>query len=493
MRLSPRSLLLASALSMTIAAPGHAQTAAAPSQTLRDALAAAYENNPTLTAARSGQRAIDENVPIARADGLPDVGVSVGYTEGLRADSSPARFAGAQGQINIPIYQGGLVRNSIRSARARVESGQARLRDTEAAVFSQVVGAYMDVLRDEAVVALNRNNVEVLSVNLQATQDRFDIGDLTRTDVAQSQSRLALARGNLEASEARLISSRESYINLVGQAPGDLAAPPPLPGLPADSETAVVTALAENPDLEAAQIDAQASGFDVRAARSGRLPRVSFTTNGSYSDFLGSISTTVPGLAARQTQTTASTGVNVTIPLFQGGQPAARVRQAQARESQALEQVIGVERSVIAQTRAAFASLRGARAVAQSSEVAVSASRLSLEGVRAENSVGSRTILDILNAEQELLNAQVQLVSARRDAYVAGFTLLAAMGRAEAEDLGIATGEALYDPAANYARVDGMIWDWDEDPAPQPVATRTVTSPAQSATLPAGDVPELAQ
>ncbi len=498
MRLSSRSLLLASALSMTIAAQGHAQTAAAaPSQTLRDALAAAYENNPTLTAARSGQRAIDENVPIARADGLPDLGASVGYNEVLVQGSNntfaPDRTVSVQGQLNVPLYQGGIVRNTIRSARARVESGQARLRDTEAAVFSQVVGAYMDVLRDEAVVALNRNNVEVLTVNLQATQDRFDIGDLTRTDVAQSQARLALARGNLEASEARLIGSRENYINLVGTVPGDLAAPPPLPGLPADSETAVVTALAENPDLEAAQIDAQASGFDVRAARGGRLPQVSLTTNGSYNDFLGSISSNIPGVNVSQSQTSASTGVTVRIPLFQGGQPAARVRQAQARESQALEQVIGVERSVIAQTRAAFASLRGARAVAQSSEVAVNASRLSLEGVRAENSVGSRTILDILNAEQELLNAQVQLVSARRDAYVAGFTLLAAMGRAEAEDLGIATGEALYDPAANYERVDGMIWDWDEDPAPQPVATRTVSSTAQSATLPAGEVPELAQ
>jgi outer membrane protein len=496
---SPRSLLLAGA--MLTAAPVLAQTAApaavgAP-QTLGDALAAAYENNPTLTAARSGQRALDENVPIARADGLPTLGSTIDYNEVLMQSSnrtfSPDRTLSVQGQLTIPLYQGGIVRNSIRGARARVESGQAQLRGTESTVFNRVVAAYMDVLRDEAVVALNRNNVDVLGVNLQATRDRFDIGDLTRTDVAQSESRLALARGNLEAAEARLISSRETYIQLVGSAPGDLTAPPPLPGLPATVDDAVETALAENPDLEAAQIDAQASGFDVRSARGTRMPRVSFTTNGAYTNFLGSISSGIPGVTAQQTQTTASTGVTVTIPLFQGGQPAARVRQAQARESQALETLIGAERSIIAQTRAAFASLRGARAVAQSSEIAVNASRLSLEGVRAENSVGSRTILDILNAEQELLNAQVQLVSARRDAYVAGFTLLAAMGRAEAEDLGIATGEALYDPAANYERVDGIIWDWDEDPTPMPTATRTTGTTAQSATLPAGEVPELAQ
>lgn len=489
MRLSSRSLLLAGACAM-LAVPAGAET-------LRDALAAAYENNPTLTAARSGQRAADENVPIARADGLPSVGANVGYNEVLKQGSNnvfaPDRSLSVQAQLSVPLYQGGVVRNSIRAAETRVEAGQALLRGTEAAVFSQVVGAYMDVLRDEAVVALNRNNVEVLGVNLQATRDRFDIGDLTRTDVAQSEARLALAQGNLQAAEARLIASREAYVRLVGTAPGALEPPPPLPGVPDSPDQAVEAALADNPDLEAATIEARARGFDVRAAQGTRMPRVSLTTNGGYNDFLGTARSGIAGVAAQQTQTSASTGVTVSIPLFQGGRPAARVRQAQARESQALEQLIEAERGVIAQTRAAFASLRAARQVAESSEVAVAASRLSLEGVRAENSVGTRTILDILNAEQELLNAQVQLVSARRDAYVAGFTLLAAMGRAEADDLGIATGEALYDPAANYERVRGRFWDWDQDPDPAAVATRTTAVPAQDATIPADRAPQLAQ
>lgn len=489
MRLSSRSLLLAGACAM-LAVPAGAET-------LRDALAAAYENNPTLAAARSGQRAADENVPIARADGLPSVGANVGYNEVLKQGSNnvfaPDRSLSVQAQLSVPLYQGGVVRNSIRAAETRVEAGQALLRGTEAAVFSQVVGAYMDVLRDEAVVALNRNNVEVLGVNLQATRDRFDIGDLTRTDVAQSEARLALAQGNLQAAEARLIASREAYVRLVGTAPGALEPPPPLPGVPDSPDQAVEAALADNPDLEAATIEARARGFDVRAAQGTRMPRVSLTTNGGYNDFLGTARSGIAGVAAQQTQTSASTGVTVSIPLFQGGRPAARVRQAQARESQALEQLIEAERGVIAQTRAAYASLRAARQVAESSEVAVAASRLSLEGVRAENSVGTRTILDILNAEQELLNAQVQLVSARRDAYVAGFTLLAAMGRAEADDLGIATGEALYDPAANYERVRGRFWDWDQDPDPAAVATRTTAVPAQDAAIPADRAPQLAQ
>ncbi|MCU0728890.1 MAG: TolC family outer membrane protein [Sphingopyxis sp.] len=471
-------------------------TAPASAETLREALAAAYESNPTLAAARAGQRAVDETVPIARADGLPTVGVQSSYSEVLIQPSNnifaPQRSASAQGQISVPLYRGGAVRNAVRASETRVESGQARLRGAESAIFSQVVGVYMDVLRDEAVVALNRNNVDVLSVNLEATRDRFDIGDLTRTDVAQSEARLALARGQLQAAESRLIGSRENYIRLVGRPPENLVAPPGLPSLPTSAEAAVEITLAENPDLEAANIDAVASGFDVRAARGARMPQVDLTTNGSYTNFLGTLGSSIPGASAAQTQTSANAGVSVTIPLFQGGRPAARVRQAQARQSQSLEEVIATERSVIAQTRAAYASWQAANAVSESSVIAVNASRLSLEGVRAENSVGTRTILDILNAEQELLNAQVQLVTARRDAYVAAFTLIASMGRAEAQDIGI--GEtALYDPALNAERVRGILWDWDTDPAPQPVSTRTIATPPQTATVSTQGVPVLAQ
>jgi outer membrane protein len=460
-------------------------------QTLNEALAAAYENNPGLNAARAAQRANDESVPIARADGRPDAGASVDYSQTVQ--TSPAILAGADrtlsanAQVTVPLYQGGIVRNSIRAAAARVEAGQADLRGTESTIFSQVVGVYMDVLRDEAVVALNRNNVEVLGVNLQATRDRFDIGDLTRTDVAQSEARLALAQSQLQSAEARLISSRENFIRLVGVAPTNLRPPPALPHLPESPDTAVTTALAENPDIEAAQINIAASGYDVRAARGTRMPRVSATARTGYSDFLGS-----SVLGQPENRTSSTVGLSMTVPLYQGGQPAARVRQAQARQSQIMEQAIDVERSVIAQTRAAYASWRAANAVTESSQIAVNANRLSLEGVRAENSVGSRTILDILNAEQELLNAQVQLVSARRDAYVAGFTLLAAMGRAEAEDLGIGGGP-LYDPETNYQRVRGRWSDWGDDPAPSPQSTRTTATRPQDAAVPENQVSALAR
>ena len=162
------------------------------------------------------------------------------------------------------------------------------------------------------------------------------------------------------------------------------------------------------------------------------------------------------------------------IPIYQGGLIGARVRQAQAFQGQLLEQGVALERSIVAQTRAAFANYQAAQEAIESNQTAVAANTLALEGVRAEQTVGTRNVLDVLNAEQELLNSQVQLVTARRDAYVAGFALLNAMGMAEVEDLNL-EGGVLYDPVANYNRVSRRGSDWGDDPTPQPVATRTVS------------------
>lgn len=468
------------ALTASTAALAILITSPAPAETLQEALAKAYRNNPTLTGARSGQRAIDENVPLERSEGLPDLGATGSYTENIKRSensfTSPRRLAQGGVTLSVPIYRGGGVANRVKAAKARVAAGQADLRGTEASVFSAVVAAYMDVIRDTAIVGLNQSNVRALEVNLEATRDRFEVGDLTRTDIAQSESRLAVARSDLRAAEAQLISARENYIRLVGSPPVDLQPPPPLPNLPAAPEQAVTVAIENNPDIAAAKKARDAAAYDVRVARASRLPTVSATADGGYVDYLGSMNS---ALVTSQHETTAAAGAQVTIPLFQGGGPGALVRQAQARESQSIEQTIEVERGVIAQARSAYASWQAANSVISSSQVAVDATRLSLEGVRAENSVGTRTILDILNAEQEYLNAQVLLVTARRDAYVAGFTLLAAMGKAEARDLGL-DGGVLYDPVANYERVKGRIWDWDEDPAPQAQSTSTVDTPAQN-------------
>lgn len=465
--------------------------AAAQADDLREALVTAYNTNPDLLAARANQRATDEGVPIAQAAGRPSVNGTASYTEFVKKSANsftaPDRAIGAQVQLGVPVYSGGAVRNSVKAAETRVEAGQADLRATESAIFSQVVAAYMDVIRDQAIVGLSRSNVEVLEVNLRATSDRFEIGDLTRTDVAQSNSRLALARGDLRSAEANLIASRERYIQVVGKAPVNLQPPPPLLGLPASVEEAVDVALENNPDLAAARERSKAAGYDIDVAGAGRLPTVSVFTGGDFTDYLGTLGGSVPGNFT-QRQTTAQVGVRASIPIFQGGLPAARERQAQARAGAVLEQEIAVERDVIAQVRSTYSSWQAANEIIAMNQTAVDAAALSLEGVRAENTVGNRTILNILDAEQELLRAQVQLVAARRNAYVAGFSLLAAMGKAEAQDLGL-DGGALYDPEVNYERVKGKWFDWSMDSDPEAQATRTVDTPAQNATIPAATVP----
>lgn len=457
---------------------------------LREALTSAYNTNPTLQAARATQRATDEGVPLARARGLPSLQGQASYTKVLRANPNSFLITDWSNSVDlslgVPVYSGGAVKNSIRAAKTRVEAGQEDLRATESGVFSQVVAAYMDVIRDSAIVGLNKSNVEVLEVNLKATSDRFEIGDVTRTDVAQSNSRLALARGDLRTAQANLIASRERYIQVVGKAPTDLQPPPPLPGLPANPDDAVDFALENNPDLMAARERSKAAAFDVKVADAAKLPTVSLSTNGSRQAFKGTFQGSSQTL--QQANTTAQAGVSVSIPLYQGGGPAAQTRQAQARETATLEQEIGVEREVIATVRSAYASWLAANEIIAMNQTAVDAAALSLEGVRAENTVGNRTILNILDAEQELLRAQVQLVAARRNAYVAGFNLLSAMGKADANDLGL-DGGALYDPQVNYDRVKGRLWDWDRDPKPAAVSTRTVDTPAQDATIPPAPLP----
>jgi outer membrane protein len=205
---------------------------------------------------------------------------------------------------------------------------------------------------------------------------------------------------------------------------------------------------------------------------------VSGVVSGDYVNAVGG--SNGAGIPRAGTQT--SIGLNTRIPIYQGGLPSARIRQAQAIESQVLEQTIGTERAVVAATRSAFASYTASQRAIQSNEVAVSAASLALEGARAERSVGTRTVLDVLNAEQELLNAQVQLVTARRDQYVAGFQLLNAMGQAEADDLGL-DGGPLYDPIGNYRRVNGSWNDWAGERRQQPRSTRTITAGEQPAAV----------
>lgn len=456
---------------------------AARADTLAQALAKAYQTNPTLNAARANQMATDETFAIQRAAGLPTAAINSTFNENVLIPGGQfviiPRTLNTQVRVDVPIYQGGLVKFGMKAADARIASGAETLRATEASVFSQVVAAYNDVLRDSQIVEFNRANVKTLETNLRATQDRFEVGDLTRTDVAQSEARLAQARADLRNAEANLIGSKERYIQQVGEAPDGLSPPPPLPGLPASVDEAVEIAIKENPDIAAATKNSEAAGFDVKAARASRLPTLSGFGQVNRNDNFGGARAAVP-INIPATQESAVIGAQVQLPLYQGGRPAAQIRQAQARKAAAMENQIAAERLVIQQVRAAFASYRASLDVIRSAEAAIAANSLSLEGVRAENGVGNRTIIEVLNAEQELINARVILATARRNAYVAGFTLLAAIGSAEARDLSL-DGITLYDSKANLNRVRGDVLDWSGRPTPTIRSTRTITTPAQTA------------
>ena len=454
--------------------PASANAPAGPTRTLRDALVRTYDTNPTIMAERQQLRQADEDVALARAQGRPQISTSVGLnrdlvTRNLGANGSDLSVTGS---VSLPVYAGGRIRNSVRAADIRVAAGRADLRATEGDIFSEAVAAYMDVIRDRSIVQLNQSQVRVLDTNLQATRDRFEVGDLTRTDVAQSDARLALARSGLALAEGRLRASEENFRRVVGAEPGDLQPPNPLPTLPGTPDQATEVALGNNADLASIAAQARAAGYDVRVAQGGRLPTISAVSTTRHVDLLGTANNGgTPGLIPDST-TSTGVGLSLSMPLYQGGGASARVRRARAFEGQLLETAVAVERGVISTVRAAFASYRAAVEAIESNAIAVAANQLALEGTRAEQTVGTRNVLDVLNAEQELLNSQVLLVSARRDAYVAGFQLLNAMGQAEAEDLNL-DGGPLYDPQVHYNRYSRSWSDWNDGPRPVPVSTRT--------------------
>ncbi len=453
-------------------AAGLLAPASAGATTLTDALVAAYGDNPTLTGTRAQLRATDEQSAIVRAQVRPTLGATVSYSQGLnglRQQQTFNRFLSAGAQLSVPVYQGGRIRNATHAADARVDSGRESLRATEGNVFVQVVSAYMDVLRDRAIVQLDINNVKVLQTNLDATNDQFQAGSLTRTDVAQSKARLEDGTAQLTTARSNLVNSEEGYRRVIGASAGVLDQPPPLPVLPDNPDKAEDTAIANNPDIAAAVAAVKAAHFDVDTARSSRMPSISATASNNYIR-----DTDASGLSAGQRLVgdASQAGVTLTVPLYQGGLPGAQVRQEQAFESAAIESETATERQVVATARAAFSSYEASVEVIRSSQEALKANTLALEGVQAEQQAGLRQVLDTLNAEQEKLGSEVSLVSAQHDAYVAGFALLNAMGLVDYKHLGL-TGGALYDPTMNYRHAIHDINDWSENPQPVAIAKPT--------------------
>ncbi len=426
---------------------------AAHAESLADALATAYQNNPTLLAQRATLRATDEGVAQAISGWRPTIQV----TGSAAYQKSPSFFSqiaggGASAQIlhplnsqisiSQPIFRGFRTSNSVKEANAQVMAGRATLDATEQTVFVQTVTAYVDVIRDLAILELDTNNVTVLQRQLEATKDQFRVGELTRTDVAQAEARLSTAQSTRITAQANLTASRASYKSVVGDMPGSLDPVPALPALPANEDEAQAVALKNNPSLQAAVYTEKASRKAIDVAKGALLPSIDI--NASRSDSRG---TYQPGLSSYRNTVTAQ----ITIPLYQSGAEYSRVRQAKETNNQNRLKIEAERRTVIQNVSDAWNTLRSARSVIESSKEAVRANEIALDGVRQEASVGSRTTLDVLNAEQELLNARTNLVQAEHNEYVAAYQLLSAVGQLTAQKLTLPV--ELYDPKEHYEHV----------------------------------------
>ena len=419
-------------------------------ETLEEALATAYSNNPTLRAQRAAQRAVDETVSQARAGWRPTVTLSASASERRsdtnRSSAVTTRPLSVGISVTQTLYRGGRTVNGTQQAEANVLAARARLIAVEQQVLRDTVAAYVDVLRDQATVQLNQNNMAVLQRQLDATRDRFEVGEVTRTDISQAEARLSRARSDFIQAEGTLEISRADYANLVGHPPENLERVPPLIGLPRTQEEALEGALVRNPGLVAANSAELASDFAVRAVRGTLLPTVSL---------IGDLTHSEEASGAGLESDTATITARLSVPLYQSGSEHSKVRQLRQTNNQRRIEVEESRRAVIEDVTQAWERLNTATARIRSRADQVAAAELALDGVRQEAEVGSRTVLDVLDAEQELLDARVALVAVERDEYVAGFDLRAAVGRLTAEDLGLPV--EVYDPTDYYRAVRNKL------------------------------------
>lgn len=453
-------------------------------RSLQQALAETYQTNPTLMARRAELRGLDNAVAVERAAGNPQISAASTFGQEVhttRPLGSRARNLRSTVDVSKILFAGGRIRNATRSAQTRVIAGRADLRATEGNILTEAVTAYADVLRDREIRDLNESQVRILLANLESTRDRFRVRDLTLTDVAQSETRLEVAKSNLVTAEGRLQASEENFQRIVGARAGNLEPLPPLPPLPLSSDFAAESALANNAFIAAFAARARAADYDVAASKAARSPTLSVVSSFDNNNSLGTANRAagVPPGTLPNSETNVVAGFSVRIPLYQGGAASARVRQEEETRSQFLEEAIAVERLVLAEARTAFSIWRSATQAIAFNEQAVASSEKALGSVKFEQTVGARSILDILNAEQEFLNSKIALTSARRDAYVAAFELLNSMGASEAADLNFAGGP-LYDPEVNYKEYADTWSDWNDGSRQPPASTRNVPAETDS-------------
>lgn len=420
---------------------------------LFDVLAYTYENSLTITAERANLKATDETVAKAKSGYRPSLTAdgSVGRNhnnikydntvigEGMRRYQNPSNLS-----VNFvqPLFSGLSTKNSVDSAKQQVHAGRANLLTTEQATLLEATAAYMNVIRDKAVLDLQINNETVLARHLDSYKKRFKVGDLTRTDVAQSEARLSGATANRIAAEGDLQVSKANFFSVVGQEPGLLQDVEEVPvELPKTLDEAIAQALEHNPQIQAARYIMEAAAFDVSSKKGGLLPSV---------DIRAAAGRQKENLTVRK-QDYWQVTANVSVPLFQSGSEYADIRQARQLENRYRILWSKTCQDVRAATIAAWESYQATKAQIHSIKDQIKASKIALDGVIREAQVGSRTVLDVLDAEQEHLDNQVSLVKVHRDEIVSAFTLLSTIGRMN--QAGLHLDVTPYDPKAYYEDV----------------------------------------
>ncbi len=431
-------------------------------QTLESALVQAYQNNPTLNAQRAAVRATDENVPTALAGYRPRVTVtasggeqvlsSTTLTNPTRASGTPATYFtqngynspyGAGATITQTIFNGFQTANRTRQAEAQVLAARETLRTSEQTILLNAVTAYMNLLRDTAILDLQRRNVEVLQEQLRQVRDRFNVGEVTRTDVAQSESRLAAGRSQVLTAESNFKTSGAVYRQVIGSNPGKLTPATPVDRFsPRNLPDAVGFASNTHPSVTTAQYNIDVAQQQVKVAEGALYPTLS--VQGNYQKSFGSSLNTFEN-------STASVLGQLSIPIYQGGAEYAAIRQAKETLGQRRLDFDGARDQVRQMVVQSWGQLEAAKATIESTTAQVQATEIAVNGVREEARVGQRTTLDVLNAQQELVNARVALVSAQRDRVVASYTLLSAVGRLTPPVLGLRV--PVYSPTVHYDQV----------------------------------------
>ena len=434
-------------------ATGLSAGAPASAETLESALARAYAGNPQLNAGRAGVRASDENVAAAQAGYRPTVSVEAdigvqkfeGRISGAQVNQTTLP-GGAGITVNQTLFNGFQTDNTVRRFESTVYSQREGLRTTEMTVLYSAVQAYMAVLSDTATLELRRNNVEVLEEQLRQTRDRFNVGEVTRTDVAQAEARLAGARSDVSAAEAQLRASIGLYRQFVGVEPRQLAPGRPLDRyVPGSLDGAIEIGLKEHPSILSALHQVDAAEAQVKVLEGQLYPTVALQgqVNQRYDQQLAGsngVSATILG--------------RLTVPIYEGGQTYAQIRQAKELVGQSRIQVEQSRDQIRAAIVSAWGQLESAKARVIASQAQVQANEVALNGVREEAYVGQRTTLDVLNAQQELLNARVALITAQRDRVIFSYGVVQAIGRLTIRYTELKV--AAYSPKTHYDQVKDL-------------------------------------